>query len=58
MGAVDAAGGARELGASRAQPPGRRGGGEPEPEPEPEQQPLVLAESNRAQPEPPPPRWP
>lgn len=36
MGGADATGCARDPGASRAQPRGRRGGGEPEPEPEPE----------------------
>lgn len=59
-GVADAAGSVRDPGASRAQPLGRRGGGEPEPEPEPEpEQEPVLAESTRAQPKPEPqPRWP
>lgn len=43
MGGADAAGCARDPGASRAQPRGRRGGGEPEPEPEPK--PELLAAS-------------
>lgn len=51
---ADAAGCAREPGASRAQPRGRRGGGEREPEPK---QQLVLAEGTRAQLEQQP-RWP
>lgn len=53
-GRADAAGGAREPGASRAQPRGRRGGGQREPE---HQQQPVSVKSSRAQPEPQS-RWP